>query len=422
MRERGSNRPITKSSCGGKAICHENARSPAPLSGDIYARGHLMKRQAVIAIVAAVAAFAAWRATRPQDGPLPAHAERRETQGLAPVSLALAGRADVPVTRRSIGFAEPVAMVALKSRIDGVIADQHVREGQEVKQGDLLFTLDDRELKAQVARDEAGVERDKATLTQKRADLARQKSLVDKGAGTQQAFDLAVADEAAAAATLKSDEATLALDRVRLGYTTITAPIAGRLGAIAATPGNAVRAGDTGSLVTITQLAPIRVSFTLPERDLPLLRQAAATTPPATVKVFASGRREELASGELSFIDSAVDIPSGTVTVKALFQNEPARLWPGQYVDVEVRLGTTRDAVTVPSVALQEGQKGPFLYVAKADGTVEARPVTVASNDDGTAAITAGLAPDEKVVTEGQSRLAPGARVRVAAAAQAAER
>jgi len=379
-----------------------------------------MKRQAIIVVVTAVAAFAAYRAIRPQDDVQPAHAERRQTQAPTPVSVALAGRADVPVLRRSIGFAEPVAVVALKSRLDGVIAEQHVKEGQTVKAGDLLFTLDDRELKAQIARDEAGVERDKATLQQKRADLARQKSLVDKGAGTQQALDLAVADEATAGAILKSDEATLALDRVRLGYAAITAPIAGRLGAIAATPGNAVRANDaTSSLVTVTQLSPIRVTFTLPERDLPLLQQAASVVPPATVRVFASGSRRELASGDLSFIDSAVDMPSGTINAKALFPNEPANLWPGQYVDVEIRLGTTKDAVTIPAVALQEGQKGPFLYVAKADDTVEARPVTVASNDDGVAAITAGLAQDEKVVTEGQSRLAPGTRVKAAGTAPA---
>ncbi|WP_186417112.1 efflux RND transporter periplasmic adaptor subunit [Bosea sp. CS1GBMeth4] len=275
--------------------------------------------------------------------------------------------------------------------------------------------LDDRELRAQVARDEANVERDKATLAQKRADLARQKSLVDKGAGTQQAFDQATADEAVAAAAIKADEATLALDRVRLGYTRITAPISGRLGAITATPGNAVRANDaSANLVTVTELAPIRVAFTLPERDLALLRTAAAAQNPARVTAFASGTHEELGTGDLSFIDSAVDIPSGTVGVKALFTNEPHRLWPGEYVDVVVALGTLPAALTIPSVALQEGQKGPFVYVVAPDGTVEARPVKVASNENGVAALASGLSQDEKVVTEGQSRLAPGARVRLA--------
>lgn len=374
-----------------------------------------MKRYAIIALLLAVAAFAAWRVMRPQDGPQ-AHAERRAGPISTPVTTVLAGRADIPVTRRSIGFAEPVAIVAVKSRLDGVIADQHVKEGQEVKQGDLLFTLDDRELKAQVARDEANVERDNATVAQKRADLARQKSLVDKGAGTQQALDQATADEAVATAVVKADEATLALDRVRLGYTTITAPISGRLGAITATPGNAVRANDASSnLLTVTELAPIRVTFTLPERDLTLLQAAAKAQTPAKVTAFASGTREELATGDLSFIDSAVDIPSGTVSVKALFSNEPHRLWPGQYVDVVIRLGIMPGSVTVPSVALQEGQKGPFVYVAKADDTVEARTVKVASNENGVVAIASGLAQDEKVVTEGQSRLAPGAKVRLTA-------
>lgn len=374
-----------------------------------------MKRYAIIALATAAAAFAAYRVIRPQDGPQPARAERRVEAPATPVTTIIAARAEVPVTRRSIGFAEPAAIVAVKSRLDGVIADQHVKEGQEVRQGDLLFTLDDRELTAQVARDEANVERDKATLAQKRADLARQKSLVDKGAGTQQAFDQATADEAVAAAAIKADEATLALDRVRLGYARITAPISGRLGAIAATPGNAVRANDaSANLVTVTELAPIRVTFTLPERDLALLRTAATAQNPARVTAFASGTHEELGTGDLSFIDSAVDIPSGTVSVKALFANEPHRLWPGQYVDVVVALGTLPAALTVPSVALQEGQKGSFVYVVAPDGTVEARPVKVASNENGVAALASGLSQDEKVVTEGQSRLAPGARVRLA--------
>ncbi|HEV2513552.1 efflux RND transporter periplasmic adaptor subunit [Bosea sp. (in: a-proteobacteria)] len=374
-----------------------------------------MKRYAIIILLVAIAAFAAWRVIRPQDGPQ-AHAERRAGPLASPVTTVLAGRADIPVTRRSIGFAEPVAIVAVKSRLDGVIADMHVKEGQEVRQGDLLFTLDDRELKAQVARDEANVERDKATVAQKRADLARQKSLVDKGAGTQQALDQATADEAVANAAVKADEATLALDRVRLGYTTITAPISGRLGAITATPGNAVRANDASSnLVTVTELAPIRVTFTLPERDLTLLQAAAKASTPAKVTAYASGTREELATGDLSFIDSAVDIPSGTVSVKALFANDPHRLWPGQYVDVVVQLGMLSGSVTVPSVALQEGQKGPFVYVTKSDDTVEARPVKVASNENGVAALASGLSQDEKVVTEGQSRLSPGARIRLTA-------
>jgi multidrug efflux system membrane fusion protein len=378
-----------------------------------------MKRYAVIALVVAAAAFGLYRVAKP-SAPQPT---RGEARAAVPVSVATAARADVPILRRAIGFAEPVATVAVKSRIDGVIAGQRIREGQEVQAGDLLFTLDDREARAQIARDEAGVERDEATLLQKRGDLARQRNLVAKGAGTQQALDQAVADEATAAAVLKSDEATLSLDRVRLTYASISAPISGRLGVVSATPGNAVRANDaTGSLVTITTLDPIRVVFPLPERDLPLLREASAGASPAHVRAFAAGTQQELGAGGLSFVDSAVDIPSGTVTVKAVFANEQRRLWPGQYVDVEISLGETKDAITVPAVALQEGQSGPFLYVAKPDYTVDARPVTIASNENGVVAVTSGLAEGDRVVTEGQSRLAPGARIRIAEAPPSAPR
>lgn len=371
-----------------------------------------MRRYAVIAAIAVVAAGSAWFVARPSGGPEPAHAARSAQQA-APVSIVAATLADTPIIRRAIGFAEPIAIVALKSRIDGVIATQNVREGQEVKEGDILFTLDDRELKAQIARDQAAIERDKATVAQKRADLARQQNLVAKGAGTQQALDQAVADEATAAATVKSDEAALVLDQTRLTYATITAPIAGRLGAINATPGNAVRANDaSSSLVTITEMAPIRVSFTMPERELGQLQEAFSKPEKPVVRAFSATTKEQLGEGRLVFIDSAVDIPSGTVNAKALFPNEQRKLWPGQYVDVDITLAVTKDSVHVPAVAVQQGQQGPFVYVLKPDSTVEARNVKVVANENGIAALSMGVSANDQVVTEGQSRLAPGVKVR----------
>ncbi|WP_342361680.1 efflux RND transporter periplasmic adaptor subunit [Terrarubrum flagellatum] len=370
-----------------------------------------MKRFALLGLALVVAGAVIYGYVR-LSGPEQARAAR-SLDSSAPVTIAVAQSADVPIMRRAIGFAEPVATVGVKARMDGVIATQKVQEGQEVKEGDLLFTLDDRELKAQIARDEAAVQRDQAALAQKRADLARQQSLVQKGAGTQQALDLAVADEATAAATVQSDQATLSLDRVRLSYAVISAPIAGRLGAITATPGNAVRANDaTASLVTITQLSPIRVSFTMPERELGLLRDATKDGAKPEVRVFSAATKEKVGTGALDFIDSSVNKASGTVDAKALFPNDDRKLWPGEYVDVQIVLGDVKNAVTTPAVAVQEGQNGQFVYVLKSDNTVEARPVTVVSNENGVAAMSKGLAAGEKIVTEGQSRLSPGARAR----------
>ena len=322
-------------------------------------------------------------------------------------------QASMPVRRRTIGWVEPIATVAIKSRINSVITEQRATDGQFVKQGDVLFVLDDRDAKAAIARDEATMAQHQAEVDRAHADLARTKTLVAMQTASKQTLDQALADAQAAEAAVAADRAILQADKLTLSYTTIVAPISGRLGAVAVTPGNLVAENGDVALVTITQMQPIRVSFTLPDRDIDALRAALAQYPPAPVRVFVKGEKASRATGNLSFIDSSVDAASGTITAKAEFTNDNLALWPGQYFDVEVELGIQAQASIIPSVALQVGQNGLFVFVVTPDNKAEMRNVTVAGSNGDKSAVSMGLQPGERVVVDGQHQLSPGARVMV---------
>jgi membrane fusion protein, multidrug efflux system len=322
-------------------------------------------------------------------------------------------QASMPIRRRTIGWVEPIAAVAIKSRINSVIMEQHATDGAFVNKGDVLFVLDDREVKATIARDEAAMAQHQAEVERAHGDLERTKTLVAKQTASKQTLDQVVAAARAAEAAVAADKAILQADRLTLSYTTITAPISGRLGAVAVTPGNLVAVNGDVALVTITQMQPIRLSFTLPDRDIDALRAALAQYPPAAVRVFTKGEKTARANGNLIFIDSTVDAASGTITAKAEFANENLALWPGQYFDVEIELGVEPQAAIVPTVALQVGQDGLFVFVVTPDHKAEMRKVTVTGSDAERSAVTAGLQPGERVVVEGQHRLSPGAPVQV---------
>jgi multidrug efflux system membrane fusion protein len=322
------------------------------------------------------------------------------------VVTAVAQSVDMPVTRTSVGWVEPDAIVTVRARIDGQVIEQKVRDGEVVKQGDVLFRLDDREIQAQIARDEAMLARDQATLAKSQADVRRVQELLSRGSASQQQFDVVNAESKVAAANVAADQATLQADRIKLDYTVIKAPIAGRVGVVRVTPGNLVRANDAGDgLLTITQLKPLRVSFSLPERELDLVRTALARKGQAPVRAYSSGSTQAIATGKLFFVDSAVDALSGTVTAKAMFDNEDDQLWPGQYVRIEVDLGVRPNVTTVPLVAVSPGQGGSFAFVVKR------RKIEIADTRNEIAVIASGLKPGEKVVVEGQARLRDGAPV-----------
>jgi multidrug efflux system membrane fusion protein len=330
---------------------------------------------------------------------------------VTPVITAKAQLEDFGIRRRTIGIMESPAIVVVKSRIDSQVLEQHVRDGQVVKQGDLLFTLDDREIKALIARDEAQLAKDNAALTQAESDLARKEELIEKNVAPKQQLDQATAVFKAAQQTVEADQAVLQADRLKLGYARLEAPIAGRVGAIRVTPGNLVSVNDATGLVTITQLQPIRVGFTLAERDLAALRRASEEKPPAAVRVYAPGSSTPLETGALDFVDSSVDFNSGTIAAKARFDNPKLELWPGMYVDVEIDLAVRPKTVMIPTVAVQSGQKGPFVFVVKDDQKVEMRNVELIGVEGDRAAVKSGVEDGEKVVVEGQMRLTNGARV-----------
>jgi multidrug efflux system membrane fusion protein len=333
------------------------------------------------------------------------------------VVTAVATTADFPIRRHAIGFVISPAVVEVSARISSQIAAIEVKDGQMVAAGDVLFRLDDRELKAAVDRDQATLDKDRALLVSAKADSERARDLAAKQAGTQQAYDQALAAEKAAAATVVSDQASLDADQVELGYATITAPIAGRLGVVNVTVGDLV-APSSGNgatptpLVTITQMDPLEASFNLPESDLPLLQKAMASPAGAPVTLHRDGDPAPIGKGALDFIDSSVDTASGTIAVRASMPNPDLTLWPGQYADAVLDAGTMRGLASVPTVAVQSGQEGPFVFVVGPDSKVAVRQVKVALNEGENSAISDGLKAGERVVVEGQTRLADGTAVR----------
>jgi multidrug efflux system membrane fusion protein len=331
------------------------------------------------------------------------------------VVTAVAQRQDVPITKSAVGFIEPVNTVVVRSRADGTITKVGVEEGQTVKAGDLLFQLDDRAVEAQIAKDKAQIAKDQANADAAEATRTREEDLVKRGADPQSNLDAAVAAAKAAEATIAVDQAALQADEVTLSYMTITAPIDGRVGTVNTSAGNVVHAADTsaGGLVTITQMSPLRVSFTIAEGDLDRFRQALAGQPQGLpVDIRAPGDTDTRATGSLKFIDSSVDTSSGTIVIKADVDNSAQKLWPGQYVTATTRLGEYANATTIPLQAVQQGSGGPYVFTVAADGKAQKTPVTVIAAVADTAVVGPQLKPGDHVVIEGQLRLATGSAVR----------
>ncbi|MER9755805.1 efflux RND transporter periplasmic adaptor subunit [Mesorhizobium sp. M0166] len=388
-----------------------------------------MRGKIVFAVIAAACVAATWlylspsvmsglqqmlsaKQTAAADKPAAAANAARSTSVVA----ATATTADFPVRRYAIGFVSSPAVVSINARISSQIVAIAVKDGQMVKAGDLLFSLDDRSLKAQLARDQATLAKDQALLASATADLQRAKNLVARQAGTQQTYDQAVAAQKSAAATVDADKATIDADQIQLGFATIRAPISGRLGAVSVAVGDLVTTSNGSStstpLVTITQVDPLQVNFNLPESDLALLHKALAAPQQGAVTLTKDGDPKPIGEGTLDFVDSSVDTASGTIATRASVPNADLSLWPGQYVNVVLEAGIMPQMTSVPTVAVQPSQKGPFVYVIKPDNTVEMRPVQVALTEGANTAISQGLKSGERVVVEGQTKLKNGAAVR----------
>jgi multidrug efflux system membrane fusion protein len=366
----------------------------------------------IIAVALAAAALYRSHQSSSPDTARTSQGRKTATAGAAaPITSVPAQVEDFAIRRRTIGILESPATVVVKSRLESQVTEQHVKDGQLVKKDDVLFTLDDRVVKATIARDEAQLAKDQATADRTQLDLERYERLAETNATPRQQLDQATADHKIALAVVEADKAQIRADNLQLDYTQIKAPIGGRLGTVRVTPGNLVSVNDPSGLVTITQVRPIRIAFTLPERDLAMLRKAYITKPPAVVRVFSPGASEALATGQLDFIDSLVDSSSGTIAAKAVFANEKFELWPGMYVDVEIDLSVRPKTVMIPTVAIQSGQNGPFVFVAKPDKKAEMRKVELVGVEGDRAALASGVNDGERVIVEGQMRLVDGASV-----------
>jgi membrane fusion protein, multidrug efflux system len=336
-----------------------------------------------------------------------------------PVTAGAVTAADVPVFLNGIGAVQAFNNVNIKPRVDGEIVNVAFAEGQEVKAGAPLIQIDPRPFQAALDQAMAQKEKDEAQLAGAQADLTRYAQLVPSGFQTKQSYDQQKAQVGQLQAAIKADEALIETARLNLGYTDIRAPISGRLGMRLVDIGNIVHGNDATGLVTITQTKPIFVSFTLPQEHLHKIHEKQAT---GELRVVAYGgdNKTKLAEGKLTVIDNTVDQATGTIHLKATFPNDDERLWPGEFVNARLILSVRKGVPTVPAQTVQDGPNGNYAYVIKEDGTVERRPVDVASVQDGIAVIAKGLSPGENVVIEGQYRLTNGARVKATAPAGAA--
>src|SRR5579884_287339 len=372
-----------------------------------------MRKVAIAAVALAAGGSAVFLTLQGGEHTAPAAAQPAPSPAI-PVTPGTVAAADMPVFLSGIGTVQAFNMVTIKSRVDGQIVRVLFSEGQEVKAGDPLFQIDPRPYQAALDQALAAKAKDEAQLAMAQLDLQRYGQLVGQGYQTRQSYEQQGAQVAQLQAAIKGDEAQIAAAKLNLGYSDIRAPIEGRLSARLVDVGNMVHANDTNGLVTIAQLKPIFVSFTVAQTNLDAIRQAQAHGQ-LLVRAYGNDNKTLLADGRLTLIDNAIDQATGTIHLKASFPNKDERLWPGEFVNLRLVLDTRHGVPTVPAQTVQEGPDGKYVYIIKPDSTVERRAVEVADVQDGVAVITKGLAPGEQVVVDGQYRLTNGARVNTGA-------
>lgn len=329
-----------------------------------------------------------------------------------PVMVATAVQKAIPIQIRAVGNVEAYTTVSVKSQVTGVLTQAHFKEGQDVKKGQLLFTIDPRPFEAALKQAEANLARDAAQLRNLREQVRRYAELVEKQYVSREQYDQIKTNADAAESIVDADKAAVDNAKVQLSYCYIYSPVNGRVGSLLINEGNLIRLNDGAALVVINQINPINVTFAVPEQHLADLKRHMAGN---RLKVDARFPSDEGTpeQGILAFVDNAVDRSTGTVKLKAEFANQQRRLWPGQFVNVALTLATQGDAVVIPSEAVQVGQDGQHVFVVKEDKRVEVRPVTIGSTSEGVAIIAKGLDAGEQVVREGQFLLGPGSRVEV---------
>ena len=338
-------------------------------------------------------------------------AKQKPPEERIPVTVAVAQQKDIPLQIRAIGSVQPLATVAVRALVGGQLMNVWFREGDDVARGQRLFTIDPRPYQAALAQAQANLARDEAELRNSQSQAARYADLVKKDYVTKEEYDKMIAGADAARAVVAADRAAVETARLQLSYCDIRSPMAGRTGSLMVHPGNVVHASDTSPLVIINQVTPVYVQFSIPESQLGSLRARGMGNVPVTV--MPQGGGAAIATGRLTFIDNSVDVTTGTITLKALFDNANRALWPGQYVTVAVTLQDRPNSVVIPSQAVQVGQRGQYVYVVKGDQSVEMRPVKVAEAVNQESIVESGVAPGETVVTDGQLRLTAKSKVDV---------
>ena len=335
----------------------------------------------------------------------------KPTSAPLPVTVGTTIQKTVPVQLRAIGNVQAYSTVSVKSKVGGELVRVHFTEGQDVKKGELLFTIDPRPYEAALKQAEANLERDLARAKNAQEDARRYEFLIQKGVVARQQYEKFRTDADALEATVLADRAAVENAKIQLGYCSIYSPIEGRTGSVIVQQGNIIKAEDI-NLVVINQVIPIDVAFSVPEQFLPEIKKYMASGK-IQVEALIPMNEERVERGVVTFIDNAVDISTGTIRLKGTFANREKRLWPGQFVNVVLTLTTEPNAIVVPSQAIQTGQEGQYVFVVKQDLTVESRPVVAGRTVNGETVVQKGLRADEKVVTDGQLRLYPGAKVEI---------
>ncbi len=342
-------------------------------------------------------------------------------KGPAPVQVSPVVVKSMPLEVRNFGTVEPMASVQVKAQVNGILMAVHFKEGQDVKLGDPLFTIDPRPFDAALKQSQATLMKDQAQLKNAEKEKARLAKLLSDGFAAQGDYDQAETTVASLQAAIFSDNANIDNAKVQLEYCRIISPIDGKVGARLVDAGNPIKANDI-TLVVVNQLHPLRVKFTMPQQYLPELRkrmaEAEKTGIPLAVRVFPEGPTGEPEIGTLTFLDNGVDPGTGTILLKGTFPNTTGRLWPGQFVPVVLTLAVEENSLVVPAQAVENGQKGTCVYVIKpgdkpGEGIAELRQVTVRRITEGEAILTEGVAAGELVATRGQLKLVPNAAVTI---------
>lgn len=364
----------------------------------------------VVALGAIAVAVCAFAARGEKDPSSSAKAKAGAGPTAVPVVVGASTVRDLPIWLSGVGTVQPLNVVNIKVRVDGQLKKVMFTEGRDVHAGELLAQIDPRTFQAQLKQAEANLAKDQALLENAKVDMGRFTRLASMGASPTQNADTLKAQVASLEATLQADQAEVDSARLQLEFTSVTSPIDGRVGLRQVDPGSIVRTSDANGLVTVTQMQPIAVLFSLPQDDLPNVL-AASSQGKLTVEAFDRNGTRSLGQGELVFIDSQVDPTNGQVRLKATFANTDRSLWPGEFVTARLKVRTEQKATVVPSRAVLRSQTGTYVYAMKPDQTVDARPVKTGPTVDGYTALLSGISPGETIVLDGQSRLAPGTKV-----------